>query len=194
VKLIDKTGTQISAAKTNMSGVSNFTAIPAGTGYSYRVYYLEGKPPFGEQFWGRKTGLSVLANQTTNESFLRNAPYAPAIAAYDVSTNAEVTGDTIAPGTAVRVELTIKNPNNPGALSASSRARFMVESRHVVCVRFRVCEHVSDICHRAITNGFLYCDYPLMKASTIMLKRSFQTSTGSKQQQMPATGENSSWF
>ncbi len=125
VNLFDSAGAQIASAKTNSSGVAGFADIPSGAEYSYNVVCQS--LLFGDQYWGSKGGVSTVANTTTYISFVRNAPYAPLINVYDDSTNAEVTGDSVLAGTKIRVELTVKNPNNPGAISASSRARLIVD-------------------------------------------------------------------
>ena len=127
VRLFDSTGTEVSSAKTNSASIANFVDVPSGANYAYKVFH-QGFSPFGEQYWGSKGGVNVVANGTTDESFVRNAPYAPQVTVYDNATNAKINSrDTIAPGTVVRIEIIVKNPIYPGSLAASSRARLLVD-------------------------------------------------------------------
>ena len=127
VRLLDSSGREISSAKTDSASTANFADVPPGANYSYKVFQ-DGFAPFGEQYWGSKGGVTVAANETTNDSFVRNAPYAAQVAVYDSITNVPINSrDTIAPGSVVRIELIVKNPSYPGSLAASSRARLLVD-------------------------------------------------------------------
>jgi M6 family metalloprotease-like protein len=126
VKLLNPQGVQIAAVQTNSAGTATFSSIAPGTGYSYLVFY-QGLALFDKQYWGRRDGITVAAGVTTDYAFTRNAPYAPAIRVYIDSTNAEVTEDTVRPGTRLRVELTVKNPAYTGAVTSITKARLIAD-------------------------------------------------------------------
>ncbi len=122
VVLYNSNNARVAEGPTNSSGAVIFGDIPAGVGYYYRVYVTDSWKPWGEQFWGEKTGVAVNADQVTNESFIHNTPYMPAVHVFLDSTHEELLPGlrkAVAPGTALRVELQIKNPSYPGALATS---------------------------------------------------------------------------
>ena len=126
VKLLDTLGTQIAGTKTNGTGIASFSSLPSGPGYSVVVSY-QGLSILDEQYWGKKSGIIIPANATNNFSFVRNAPYAADLKVFIDSTNAEITGDTVRPGTRLRIELTVKNPSNAGATTSSTKVRLIVD-------------------------------------------------------------------
>jgi hypothetical protein len=120
----------ISSQSTDSSSIATFAGVPAGTDYYYAVRYVPSSPTdvFGTQYWGKKTGIAITNGQTTNETFQRNAPYALAINVYNQLTNADVWGQTVQPGTQLRIELTVKNPTYAGALTATVQGRIVLDT------------------------------------------------------------------
>lgn len=122
VELFNSSGTLIDQASPNVNSVVTFSGIPAGTGYYYKVYSNRATP-WGEQFWGEKTGLAVVAGQTMYDTHNRNAPYVPDVRVYLDNTN-ELLPDSamrrVQPGTRLRFELQIKNPGSIDAQNVSA--------------------------------------------------------------------------
>jgi len=92
IRLFDKTGQQTALQTTDAAGVTIFSGITTGTGYSYKVNYLSNSQPspFGEEYWGTKAGIAVERGHTIYETFTRNLPYALSINIHDSLTNADV--------------------------------------------------------------------------------------------------------
>ncbi len=123
VVLHNNSNAQVAEGPTNASGVVTFADIPVGSDYFYRVYVTDPSRPWGEQFWGEKSGIGVIGGRVTTESFIHNSPYMPAVHVFLNSTNEELSPggkSPVAPGTALRVELQMKNPDYPGALAVSA--------------------------------------------------------------------------
>jgi hypothetical protein len=89
-----------------------FSTIPVGT------YLLEGFQTgtfWGEEFWNSQQ-VTVAAGATTTAILARKYPYATSVVMKDVETSATITpGQTIAAGTQVRFEVTVRNdvPGTP---------------------------------------------------------------------------------
>jgi Tol biopolymer transport system component/subtilisin-like proprotein convertase family protein len=88
-------------------GIAHFTDKPAATDYSYEVYYDGAR---GEEYWGDKTNVSVVAGTTTTNSFTRFYPYATSFILKNDSTDEIINpGDPIVLGTIIRAEVTVYN-------------------------------------------------------------------------------------
>jgi hypothetical protein len=126
VVLYNGSSVQVAQAQANSSSVVTFTSIPGGSGYSYRVY-VNRTTPWGEQFWGEKTGITVPANSTLVETFTRNAPYSPALNVYNDATGEDVYGKIVQPGTRLRIQHTITNPSYAGAHTVSAYGGMFID-------------------------------------------------------------------
>ena len=64
---------------------------------------------FGSEYWGSK---SITHNSSNTSTILqRIMPYCYDVKAFDVASNAEITGQSIALGTAVKFRVFVRNPN-----------------------------------------------------------------------------------
>jgi hypothetical protein len=122
VELYNSNAEMIYQTNTDMSSQVTIPHIPGGTGYYYKVF-ANRNTPWGEQFWGEKTGITIVANQTTYDTHTHNTPYMPGLRIYRDSTN-ELLPDgaqrLVTPGTRLRIELDIKNPMYDGARPVSA--------------------------------------------------------------------------
>jgi ligand-binding sensor domain-containing protein len=122
VGLFDSGGKQFgSFVALGNDGTVTFTNVPAGSGYSYQVWHNPGTL-FGQAYWGSTSGISITANSTTSSSFVRNQPIVAGLKVYNGTT--DVTGQTVAAGSVLRLELTIRNPNTS---PLDVRGRFVVD-------------------------------------------------------------------
>lgn len=122
VELFNSSGSRIAQGRATASSVVTFSGIPVGSEYYYRVY-VNRVSPWGEQFWGEKTGIAITENQTTYDTHTHNTPYMPNFKVYVDNTNELLPDGTrrvVMPGTRLRIELQIKNPNYAGAQSVSA--------------------------------------------------------------------------
>ncbi len=110
--------------------MATFTNLPSGSGHYYTVEYMptDSTALFGTLYWGSKNGIRIASGQTTHETFVRNAPYAPAMCVFDNLTNANVTSQVVLVGTPLRIDLTVNNPSYLGADSQSVRGRVVLDT------------------------------------------------------------------
>ncbi len=117
VELYGVNGQLVAGRNTTTGSPAVFDSVPAGVNFWYDVRYNSVPAKYwGEEYWGRKTAVTILSGQTTNESFIRNTPYVTDVLVYDSSSNQKVTS-AVAVGTPLKIEITVKNPNNPGSLN-----------------------------------------------------------------------------
>lgn len=104
----------IETAPTDNNGVARFSGIVAANGYSIEVRHDPHDPTtiFGEEYWGKMTGITVNANPDNAVTFRRNMPFDAEFDVFNNSTGQQVNGQTVASGTELRLELTIWNPDH----------------------------------------------------------------------------------
>jgi hypothetical protein len=124
VELFNNAGDSVAGAQANASSVVTFPSLLAGVEYHYRVYNNK-STPWGEEFWGEKTGITIVEDQTTYDTHTHNTPYMPGVSVFIDSTN-ELLSDSamhiVLPGTKMRIELQITNPAYEGAQTVSAYA------------------------------------------------------------------------
>jgi hypothetical protein len=124
VKLYNSGGTLINTVTTNASGVAVLSGVPDGTGYSIKVYHEPpiSTAPTGEEYWGERTGITVITGNTSSVTFNRSMPVNGAdVQAYRDDTGEPIlNGGSIPLGKTVRVVLTIANPG-PSQQSVTGR-------------------------------------------------------------------------
>ncbi|MBN2829492.1 MAG: caspase family protein, partial [Candidatus Cloacimonetes bacterium] len=112
VRLFNSSGIQIgSELSTNEEGIVIFNNIPVGDGYYYEVYHdpVEPPTPFGREYWGKRTNLSITQTGVI-ESFIRDQPYGDLIQVWNGDEN--VTGQTVQAGTPLTIRYAMYNPKN----------------------------------------------------------------------------------
>ncbi len=111
VKLYNSQNDLISTKQTNQNGAATFAGIPEGSGYYYQVFHNPTNPALilGQEYWGSKTDVNVIAAQTTNSIFKRNQPTSGIVKVYNGTT--DVTGQLVEPNTPLRIEQQIINPS-----------------------------------------------------------------------------------
>jgi hypothetical protein len=122
VVLYSNAGIPLLEKNADINSIARFDSIPPGNDYYYRVYVAT-KTPWGEVFAGEKTGIAIVGNQVTRDTLKHNTPYCPEVKVYIDNTNEFLPDSalrTVFPGTRLRIELKIKNPNYPGARAATS--------------------------------------------------------------------------
>ena len=120
--LFDREGQRKAEARATSGSVAAVQGLSPRAGYSYRVYN-DRATAWGEQFWGEKTGVNLIAMSSKQDTFIHNTPYMPSVAVYIDSTNARLPDSSIGwirPGTRLRIELQIKNPSYAGARVVSA--------------------------------------------------------------------------
>ena len=116
------------AEKSISSAVSlSFANVPVGSGYSYKVFHTPEVPStmLGEQYWGKRTNISIVANQVTNNVLRRNMPYEPAYWVYDSVTNQRITC-AVPVGRTLKIVQELINPNLPEAQPQSVCGRMYI--------------------------------------------------------------------
>ncbi|MBW6535700.1 MAG: hypothetical protein K0B11_11870 [Mariniphaga sp.] len=115
VELFNSKNEQIETKPTDTNGVVTFSNIASGEGYYFKVY---NKIPSNlqEEYWGTQWDIVIKANSTAGNTFTRNQPYGGDIRVFNGTT--DVTGQTIEPGTNLKIKYTITNPS-----SSSIKAR-----------------------------------------------------------------------
>jgi hypothetical protein len=101
--------TYLDQKTTDANGLASWTGISAGT-YQLQAYHHNSTQGVDE-FWGGATP-TVLVGSTTNVTIQRYMPYATAMRIFNGST--EVTGGSVPVGTAVRVEVPMRNDGSVG--------------------------------------------------------------------------------
>ncbi len=128
VTLFSPTGAFVAQQSTDTSGVTAFSSVPAGTGYSYTVNQVRPEnAAIPHLYWGKKSGVSIADTATTTESFTRNAPYNLEWHIYDTTTNQSVYTTTIGRWTGLRSEVIVRNPSYSGALDRTVRSRMVID-------------------------------------------------------------------
>ena len=129
VELYDAEGSLVGTETTDASSAVTFSGVPSTTTYSCKVAVppATGTPWTTNQYWGAKEDIAVVPGMTATESFTRNAPYAPAIDAYNNETGDSITNDTTALGIPIRIELTVKNPTYAAAIAQTATARVILD-------------------------------------------------------------------
>jgi hypothetical protein len=127
--VLSRNGADAGEARTDSNAVALLVDVPTGPQPLYRVY-SDRPTAWGEQFWGMKTGASILPYRTVADTFVRNAPYMLAVQVYVDSTN-ELLPDgsrrRIPPGTKLRVEIRITNPSVPGAITVRAHGQIVID-------------------------------------------------------------------
>lgn len=122
VELFSPGGSKIAEAPAGVNSQVLFSGISQGSGYFYRVH-VDRPTPWGEQFWGEKTGISILGGHLTSDIHTHNTAYMPDVKVFVDSTNEELQPGnrrTIRPGTRVRIETLVKDPSYDGALPVTA--------------------------------------------------------------------------
>ena len=117
--LVAETSTDAAGDGTG-AGIATFTGLDASTTYRAEIFNNPGSTTaFGSQeYWGKKTGLSVNSGATTDATFTRYMPYVLSVSVFDAS-GQEVTGASVEPGTELTARVEVQNDG--GALSAAPR-------------------------------------------------------------------------
>ncbi|MCC6397467.1 MAG: VCBS repeat-containing protein [Bacteroidetes bacterium] len=121
VVLYDGTNMPLAQEQANSSATATFESVPAGTGY-HCLAYAGASSVWGEELWGEKAEISVASGETTYEMIRRNMPSIGAVHLYldDSGTPLPEQGRMIIrPGTMLRVELDIQEPEVVGGHSVS---------------------------------------------------------------------------
>jgi len=123
IRLYNSSWGHLVNAATNSSGVATFNNR-AYAAYNIEGYHMPSNPTtiFEEEFWG---ATSVNHNSSnTIVSLTRNMPYSEQIIVKNNVTGAIVTGQSVAVGTVLRFEITVKNPST---VTREIRARLVVD-------------------------------------------------------------------
>ena len=110
IKFFDSKNTLLDQQPT-VDGTAIFRGLPVGSGYYYQVFYNPSNlsDPFGQEYWGSQTGIKISSNPIVS-IFKRDQPYCGTIKLY--KGDLEVTGQSIAPNTEIRIVQEIINPSN----------------------------------------------------------------------------------
>ncbi len=112
----------------NSLPIATFLGIPADTGYSVQVNYITSNPLkiYGNEYWGSRSGFTVVGGVITQEEFPRNAPYTTDLKIYAKNTNQLLTGH-IPFGTPLLVSIDIININAPGSVEQSVKCNLTLD-------------------------------------------------------------------
>ena len=123
IRLYNSSWGHLVNAATNSSGVATFNNR-AYAAYNIEGYHMPSNPTtiFEEEFWGA-TSVNHNSSNTT-VSLTRNMPYSEQIIVKNNVTGAIVTGQSVAAGTVLRFEITVKNPST---VTREIRARLVVD-------------------------------------------------------------------
>jgi pimeloyl-ACP methyl ester carboxylesterase len=126
VRLFESAGVQIGTEQaTDASGRATFSDIQPGSGYYVTAGHTPSLPsPFGREYWGKSEGVTVATGGVTTLGLTRNQPYVSSYRVLTENTNEDVTGKTVFPGTVLRIEIQITNPN---AASQQVRPRIVID-------------------------------------------------------------------
>jgi hypothetical protein len=116
VKLYNNSGVLVAEKQANVNSVVEFSGLAPGT-YWYQVYNVR-VTPWGKQFWGEKTGITIVGGQTTYDTHTHNTPFLPETKVYINNTNEFLPlggYHSLQPGTVLRVEVKMTNPSYAGA-------------------------------------------------------------------------------
>ena len=127
VGLYDESGQFKGQQQADGSSHVAFSALPAGTGYRYAVNFQKASTPFGTQYWGERNGITIPSGTAVQDTFTRNMPVGITVNIYDNSTNMSVESKSVTPGTNLRIELEVKNPNSVGALQRTAKGLVIVD-------------------------------------------------------------------
>jgi hypothetical protein len=137
VDLYDGDNVFVASKRTASNSIATFATVTAGNSYSYRVRYSPTPAkPFGEETWGTVGGISIVAGQATNGTFVRNLPYIPDLRVYEATSNVEILGQSLV-GKQIRVDVTVRNPNRPGSIAGSFRSRLLLDRDMLAPFDFR---------------------------------------------------------
>ncbi|MBK7259387.1 MAG: putative Ig domain-containing protein [Ignavibacteriae bacterium] len=119
------------ATTTTEASEVTFLRVPATSGYQYWVYVTQTKYPniWGEAYWGRKTGITIMNGVTVVDTFRHNTPIMPGLAVYD-NNDVELkamSNRVLQPGVPIRFELTLENPANAGATVVNVYAKTYID-------------------------------------------------------------------
>jgi hypothetical protein len=109
VELFNSKNERIETKPTDSNGVVTFSNIPSGEGYSFKVFNKIQKN-LQEEYWGTQRDIVIKANTTESKTFTRNQPYGGDIRVFNGAT--DVTGQTVEPGTNLKIKYTITNPSS----------------------------------------------------------------------------------
>ena len=115
VELFNSKNERVEIKPTDANGVVTFSNITTGEGYYFKVFNKIQKN-LQEEYWGTQRDIVIKANTTENKTFTRNQPYGGDIRVFNGAT--DVTGQTVEPGTNLKIKYTITNPS-----SSSIRAK-----------------------------------------------------------------------
>ena len=122
VKLYDNNWSYLTQANTNANGVATFTNRVYGSYYIEAYHMPNPSTIFGSEYWGSK---SITHNSSNTSTILqRIMPYCYDVKAFDVASNAEITGQSIALGTAVKFRVFVRNPNT---VANQVKARIVID-------------------------------------------------------------------
>jgi photosystem II stability/assembly factor-like uncharacterized protein len=162
VELYNSTGSKIAQILSASNSTATFNSVPDGTGYYYRVY-VNRSTPWGEQYWGEKTSINISSYETTSDVHTHNTPYMPGVSVYIDDTNALLEDGSrriIVPGTRLRIELTMKNPDYPGALTTQVYAGLYLDRDKSGPYDISLLSSAESYAKGAIKKIIFYCSAP----------------------------------
>ena len=111
---------------TDANGVAVFPDMVNASGYFIKVYHNPNPATiFGTEFWGQRSGITLPGDSSI--SFTRNYPYiSESIKVFNGTAN--VTGQSVFPGTPLSYKVTVKNP---GTASQYVKVRLVLDQDKV---------------------------------------------------------------
>lgn len=127
--LLEAGGDTAGVQSTDSTGLAVFDSLTADSTYRLEAYHDPDArvSAFDKEYWGRRDSMSI-SDGTTSVTFVRNQPYVRIVKIFVDSTGRYIPpGRTVAPGTRLRLEVTVQNPSERGSSTLPVRPVLLID-------------------------------------------------------------------